>query len=159
MDPRTFEPVVRRMRSGTLALALAGSFGLLAACGGPDGSPAAAGLKASPGSSLPGMAAGMPMPEPSATVSAGTPKPVAGNSVAIKNFAFVPAVLTVPVGTKVTWTNQDSDAHTVTSDGGPLNSKAMNTGDAFSFTFTKAGTFKYLCTIHPFMTATVVVTP
>jgi plastocyanin len=86
---------------------------------------------------------------------------VSGNAIAIKNIAFAPAAMTVKVGTTVTWTNQDSDAHTVTSDGsgGPLNSKAMNTGDTFSFTFTKAGTYKYLCTIHPFMTATVTVTP
>jgi plastocyanin len=101
--------------------------------------------------------AGMAMPAPSA---AGAAKPVAGDRVAIKGFAFAPAALTVPVGTTVTWTNQDSDAHTVTSDGGggPLNSKALATGDTFSFTFTQAGTFKYLCTIHPFMTATVTVT-
>lgn len=162
MDPRTFEPIVRRMRSGTLALAVAGSFGLLAACGGPGGNQAAPGLTASPGSSLPGMAGGSmssmaAMPSPSAKAA---PAPVSGHSVAIKGFAFVPAVLTVPAGTTVTWTNQDSDAHTVTSDssGGPLNSKALNTGDTFSYTFTKTGTFKYLCTIHPFMTATVMVT-
>jgi plastocyanin len=155
------------MRGRALALALAGSRGLLSACGGPGGNKAGAALKASPGSSLPGMPggsgtapssmAGMAMPSPSA---AGAARPIAGNRVAIKGFAFAPAALTVPVGTTVTWTNQDSDAHTVTSDGGggPLNSKALATGDTFSFTFTQAGTFKYLCTIHPFMTATVTVT-
>jgi plastocyanin len=86
--------------------------------------------------------------------------PVAGNAVAIKNFAFAPAALTVKVGTTVTWTNQDSDAHTVTSqnNGGPLASAALSTGQTYSFTFTKAGTYAYLCTIHPFMTATVTVT-
>jgi plastocyanin len=145
------------------ALALAGAFGLLAACGGNS---AAAGLKASPGSSLPGLPgdasmppsmAGMDMPSASSAPAV----PVAGNGVAVKNFAFAPTALTVKVGTKVTWTNQDSDAHTVTSigSGGPLNSTAMATGDTFSFAFTKAGTYQYLCTIHPFMTATVTVTP
>jgi plastocyanin len=164
-------PFNGRMRSGAFALALAGSFGLLAACGSPGKNQAGAGLEASPGSSLPGMPgdaasappsmAGMDMPSSSAANTPGAAAPVAGNSVAIKGFAFAPADLTVAAGTKVTWTNQDSDAHTVTSQGsgGPLNSKAMNTGDTFSYTFTKAGTYKYLCTIHPFMTATVTVTP
>ena len=145
MQPRT-NPALRSMRSGAVALALVGSFGLLAACGGSGGKPAAA----------PSMAS-MPMAPPS---GAGAAAPVAGNGVAIQGFAFAPAALTVPVGTTVTWTNRDSDAHTVTSDGsgGPLNSKALATGDTFSFTFTKAGTYHYLCTIHPFMTATVTVT-
>ena len=87
--------------------------------------------------------------------------PVAGNAVTIKNFAFAPAALTVKVGTTVTWTNQDSDAHTVTSQGSssPLSSAALNTGQTYSYTFTKPGTYAYFCTIHPFMTATVTVTP
>jgi plastocyanin len=87
--------------------------------------------------------------------------PVAANAVAIKNFAFAPAAITVTVGTTVTWTNQDSDAHTVTSqnNSGPLGSAALNTGQTYSYTFTKPGTYNYLCTIHPFMTATVTVTP
>ncbi|MEV6846649.1 cupredoxin family copper-binding protein [Actinoplanes sp. NPDC051411] len=156
-------------RSAAAALALVGSFGLLSACGGSGEAAADAGLKASPGSSLPGLPgdsasapssmAGMDMPSSPAAADAAAP--VAGNGVAIKGFAFAPAALTVRAGTKVTWTNQDSDAHTVTSggSGGPLNSQAMNTGDTFSFTFTKAGTYQYLCTIHPFMTATVTVTP
>jgi plastocyanin len=147
---------------GALAVALA--LGLLTACGDSGENAADAGLKASPGSNLPGMPgdstvmppsmAGMNMSSPPSVASAA---PVGGNSVAIKGFAFAPAALTVKAGTRVTWTNQDSDAHTVT--GGPLNSPAMNTGATFSFTFTKAGTYKYLCTIHPFMTATVTVTP
>jgi plastocyanin len=62
----------------------------------------------------------------------------------------------------VTWTNQDTDAHTVSSQqgsGGPLASAALNTGQSYTYTFTKPGTYAYLCTIHPFMTATVTVTP
>jgi amicyanin len=88
-------------------------------------------------------------------------KPVAGDTVAIQGFAFAPAALVVKVGTKVTWTNDDADAHTVTSQGagGPLQSPALATGQAYSYTFTKAGTYAYLCTIHPFMVATVTVTP
>ncbi|MEU7412391.1 MULTISPECIES: plastocyanin/azurin family copper-binding protein [Streptomyces] len=91
----------------------------------------------------------------------GTPTaPVTGNAVAIKNFAFSPATLKVTAGTTVTWTNQDTDAHTVTSagSGGPLHSAALNTHATYRYTFTKPGTYAYLCTIHPFMTATVEVT-
>ncbi|GGN65120.1 hypothetical protein GCM10011579_035290 [Streptomyces albiflavescens] len=92
---------------------------------------------------------------PSAT---GAPAaPVAGNAVAIKNFAFSPATLKVTVGTTVTWTNQDTDAHTVTSagSGGSLHSAAMATHATYSYTFSKPGTYAYLCAIHPFMTGTV----
>ncbi|OLZ65404.1 amidase [Streptomyces sp. IMTB 2501] len=86
--------------------------------------------------------------------------PVTGDSVAIKNFAFSPTTLKVKVGTTVTWTNQDTDAHTVTSagSGGPLHSPALATHAAYSYQFTKPGTYAYLCTIHPFMTAKVEVT-
>ncbi|MBW8798825.1 MAG: cupredoxin family copper-binding protein [Streptomyces sp.] len=86
--------------------------------------------------------------------------PVTGTAVAIKNFAFAPATLKVPVGTTVTWTNQDTEAHTVTSTGpgGPLRSAALGTRATYRYTFTKPGTYAYLCTIHPFMTATVEVT-
>ncbi|POX63130.1 amidase [Streptomyces sp. Ru62] len=86
--------------------------------------------------------------------------PVTGNAVAIKNFAFSPATLRIKVGTTVTWTNQDTEAHTVTStgSGGPLSSAALATHATYRHTFTKPGTYAYLCTIHPFMTATVEVT-
>jgi plastocyanin len=167
----------RRPRAALLAAALFGSLGLLlSACGGSGSHPAAgASLSPSPGSSLPGMpgasgtagspsmpgmSPGMTMPSSSgAPADAGAPA-ATGNAVMIKGFAFAPAALTVKAGTTVTWTNQDSDAHTVTStgSGGPLNSKALATGDTFSYTFSKTGTYKYLCTIHPFMTATVTVT-
>ena len=78
---------------------------------------------------------------------------------AIRNFAFAPAMLTVPVGTTITWTNDDQDAHTVSAADGAFRSAALADGDTFRFTFSKPGRYDYLCTIHPFMTATVVVTP
>ncbi|MDQ2710222.1 MAG: cupredoxin domain-containing protein, partial [Actinomycetota bacterium] len=82
------------------------------------------------------------------------------NTVAIQNFTFAPASVTVKAGTTVTWTNQDQDPHTVTSmNNGALKSPTLNHGEAFHYTFTTPGRFEYLCTIHPFMTATVVVTP
>ena len=145
------------------ALALVGSVGLISACGAagdpltaPNGSLAGQpGASGTASSSMPGM----DMPSSSGSAAA-APVPVSGTTVAITNFAFSPASLTVKAGTKVTWTNKDADAHTVTStgSGGPLNSPAMATGDTFSFTFTTPGTYNYLCTIHPFMTAVVTVT-
>ncbi|MCQ4079371.1 plastocyanin/azurin family copper-binding protein [Streptomyces sp. RB6PN25] len=101
------------------------------------------------------------MSMPASSPAGGAPNvPVAGNAVSIKNFAFSPAVLKVKVGTTVTWTNQDGDAHTVTSagSGGPLKSAPLTTGATYSYTFTKPGTYAYFCSIHPFMTATVEVT-
>lgn len=109
---------------------------------------------ATPAPSMPGMASMTPPPPPVATNST-------ANAVAVKEFAFTPAATTVKVGTTVTWTNQDQDAHTVTSTGsaGPLRSPTLQTGQSYRYTFTTPGTFDYLCTIHPFMTATVTVTP
>ena len=104
-------------------------------------------------------ATSMPAMSMPATTSTTASAPVATNAVAIKGFAFSPANITVTVGTTVTWTNSDQDAHTVTATGGAFGSQALNTGAHYTFTFTKPGTYDYLCTIHPFMTATVVVTP
>ena len=91
----------------------------------------------------------------------GDSAPVSTNAVAIKGFAFAPGTVTVKVGTTITWTNNDQDPHTVTSmgSGGPLKSPTLQTNDTYKYTFTQAGKFDYLCTIHPFMTASVVVTP
>ena len=84
--------------------------------------------------------------------------------VLIRNFAFAPATLTVPVGTTVIWTNEDSAAHQVVSDTQPadmflsdLASEALPQGEAYRFTFTKPGTFGYHCQIHPSMKGTIVV--
>ena len=80
-------------------------------------------------------------------------------SVTINNFEFQPALMTVTPGTKVTWVNKDEEPHTVLSaDGGAtFKSPALDTDDKFSFTFTKPGTYTYLCTVHPYMTGRVVV--
>ena len=67
--------------------------------------------------------------------------------------------LTVKAGTTVTWTNRDDDAHTVTSVANPFRSPGLDTGETFSYTFTRAGTFEYFCSLHPLMTGKVVVTP
>ena len=79
--------------------------------------------------------------------------------VKIDNFSFSPVTLTVAAGTTVTWTNRDDIPHTVVSSDDPrvFKSKALDTDDRFSFTFTKAGTYSYFCSIHPKMTGKVVV--
>ena len=78
--------------------------------------------------------------------------------VSIANFAFGPATLTVKAGTTVVWTNNDLVAHTVTFTD-VANSPVLGRGATFSRTFTAPGTFAYICSIHPFMHGTVVVTP
>jgi plastocyanin len=80
-----------------------------------------------------------------------------GEAIDIVDFAFAPAELTVPVGTTVTWTNQDSAPHTVTADDGAFDSGRMDQGATFSFTFDTAGTYAYHCDFHPNMTATITV--
>ena len=78
----------------------------------------------------------------------------------IQNFAFVPADLSVPTGTTVTWTNHDDVAHTVSSDdGSTFDSGALGQGLTFQFTAGPPGTHTYFCRIHPFMRATLTVTP
>ncbi len=81
-------------------------------------------------------------------------------AVTINGFAFMPASITVPVGTRVVWTNQQPQVpHTVTSDtAGIFDSGTFQTGATFAFTFNQAGTFAYHCNIHPNMHGTVVVT-
>jgi plastocyanin len=78
-------------------------------------------------------------------------------AVVIKSFAYTPQTITVKAGTIVTWTNQDSAQHTVTSTDGisisanvtsAFDSGLFNQGQTFSFTFSKAGTYFYECTIH-----------
>ena len=75
----------------------------------------------------------------------------------IDNFSFTPAIITVPAGTQVRWTNRDDIPHTVVSDEQAFKSKALDTDDQFTYTFTRPGTYKYFCSLHPRMTATVVV--
>jgi plastocyanin len=77
--------------------------------------------------------------------------------VSAKNFMFTPASITVKAGATVTWVNLDDEPHTVFSDAGLFRSSALDTRERFSFKFEKAGTYHYLCTIHPRMLGTVVV--
>jgi plastocyanin len=98
-----------------------------------------------------GVAAPAAAPQPT-TVAAAT-----AVTVMIKNFDFSPMTLKVPAGASVTWKNLDGEPHTVTSLDGAFRSTALDQGDSFTFRFTKPGTYRYLCSIHPHMTATIVV--
>jgi plastocyanin len=81
----------------------------------------------------------------------------AAAEVKIDNFSFGPQTITVPVGATVVWTNRDDIPHTSVSTEGVFKSKVMDTDEKFSYTFTKAGTYPYFCSIHPKMTGQVVV--
>ena len=81
----------------------------------------------------------------------------ASADVKIDNFSFGPETLTVSVGTTVVWTNRDDIPHTVVSTEGVFKSKVRDTDEMFSYTFTKAGTYPYFCSVHPKMTGKVVV--
>ena len=85
-------------------------------------------------------------------------QPAGANAeVKIDNFVFGPQTITVRVGTTVTWTNKDDIPHTVVSTEGVFKSKVRDTDETFSYTFDKAGTYPYFCSVHPKMTGKVVV--
>jgi plastocyanin len=93
----------------------------------------------------------------SPSVTANDQTSAANAEVKIDNFSFGPQTLTVPVGATVTWTNHDDIPHTVVSTDGVFKSKVRDTDEKFSYTFTKAGTYPYYCSVHPKMTGQVVV--
>ena len=77
--------------------------------------------------------------------------------VKIDNISFSPGTITIPAGTTVKWTNRDDIPHTVVNDDQKFQSKALDTDESYSYTFTKPGTYPYFCSIHPKMTGKVVV--
>lgn len=109
------------------------------------------------------------LPGPNQTAASGPPGPpryprgtvvMLGHRVVrvtIHNFAFLPARLVVSAGTRVVWTNTDSDPHTVVSAKGLWASEALDTGGLFARVFKSAGAFPYYCGIHPMMRGTVTV--
>jgi len=106
-----------------------------------------------------------PTATPVATTQvATTAAPAQTNVITIKNSAFSPPTLTIKAGTTVTWINEDSEPHKVTSDPHPahtdlpeLVSGDLSKGQSYNFTFTKTGTFGYHCHLHPFMKGQIVV--
>ena len=164
-------------RSGLLAIVVGASLAL-AACSGaastaaPASAPASASAPAPVAS--PSAEASIAAPVASAAAStkpgggrygsggASSPSPTAGasagNAVTVVDFGFNPDTIKVKVGTTVTWTNTGV-THTVTADKGLFDSGMFKSGETFSFTFAKGGTFTYHCAIHSSMRGTVTVTP
>lgn len=151
---------------------------LLAGCTGTNYSPAPVTTQATPEATsppatpaattlvttVPTTSLSTTVPALTTTAAPTTPLPSTVD-VGIQNFVFVPASVTVPAGTTVTWTNQDSPPHQIVSDatslfstGAMFMSTQLTQGQKFSFTFNNAGTFAYHCGIHPFMTGTITVT-
>ena len=75
----------------------------------------------------------------------------------VRDFMFMPATLTVSAGAQVTWVNKDDEPHTVVSDSGVFRSPAMDTNEGFSFKFGKPGTYRFICSIHPYMAGSIIV--
>jgi plastocyanin len=110
-----------------------------------------------PGLAMPVMIAMLLLLGGSSAVRASDQPSAASAEVKIDNFSFAPQTLTVPVGTTVTWTNRDDIPHTIVSTDGVFKSKVRDTDEKFSYTFTKAGTYTYYCSVHPKMTGKIVV--
>ncbi|MFZ3383514.1 MAG: cupredoxin family copper-binding protein [Candidatus Methanoperedens sp.] len=83
------------------------------------------------------------------------PRIISTNAVDIQGFVFIPDTITVTKGTNVTWTNKDTAPHTVKGTG--FISGTLNQGQTYSKTFNEAGTFEYVCGIHPGMKGKVIV--
>jgi plastocyanin len=88
---------------------------------------------------------------------AASPAAAGKAEVRIDNFSFSPSALKVKLGTQITWTNGDDIPHTVVSNSPTFKSKVLGTGEKFTFTASKPGTYSYSCSIHPNMTGKVVV--
>jgi plastocyanin len=112
---------------------------------------------------VPVLAAAFAFANPPARRAAVAPAPrpapaTAAPAVHISNFTFGPALLKVRVGQTITWTNDDDIPHTVTANDKSFKSKVLDTGERFSFTFTKPGLVSYFCSLHPHMTGKIMVT-
>jgi plastocyanin len=84
-------------------------------------------------------------------------KAAAKANVTIDNFAFAPETLTVAAGTNVTWTNRDDIPHSIVESNGLFHSQAFDTNGTYSYTFEKAGTYDYICGLHPHMKGQIIV--
>ena len=80
-------------------------------------------------------------------------------AITIDNYSFKPGTITVKKGTTVIWINKDDDVHTIKGSDGPeaFNSPALESGSRFGFKFHHAGTYHYICTVHPYMHGVIVV--
>jgi plastocyanin len=87
-------------------------------------------------------------PASAATTGGQSPSP----SIYIKDFRYAPPTVRVHVPDTVHLVNDDSDAQTVTAEDKSFDSEGLDTGNAWDHTFTKAGTYRYFCAVHPYMT-------
>ena len=101
------------------------------------------------GCSSPGQAA-------TATNTVGT-NPASKNEILIESNSYKPDSVTIKVGESIKWINKDSYNHTVTAKNGEFDSGNIASGAEFSFTFSKEGTYEYICGIHTFMKGTIIV--
>ncbi len=134
--------IVRKFARSSLTLV---AFLAIAGCAGPGQTPEPT-IPTTPGASA--AASDAPMTD----------------AISIKGFAFAPDDLKVPVGTTVTWTNDEDSLHTVTSGTPPspsglFDSGEIDTGVEFAYTFTDEGTYPFFCARHDFMKGVVTVTP
>lgn len=139
------------VRLSMVVVAVAAVAVLAAACGENSDTPAAASPSAS---------ASAIMPTPSSSSSSGADKTPTGVKVSIADLAFNPQEAEVKVGATVTWTNDDTEQHTVTSTksddidsppSGVFDSGVLQPGQSFSYTFKKAGKYPYECMIYSSM--------
>jgi plastocyanin len=96
---------------------------------------------------------------PCAAFAGETVMAAAPAAVVIHNFHFVPETLIVAAGTKVAWTNDDTDVHSIADRGSAFRSGELDSKDTFSYTFTKPGMFTYSCTFRPMMVGKIIVKP
>ena len=132
-------PVWRAVTTAAVVLVLAL---FVAGCGGQAGDTATTATNAGTG-----------------TAASASTIPAGAIPVVMKNTAFAPADVTIKAGQTVAWVNQDSMQHDVVANDGSFRSQLLDTGQVFTFTFSKAGSFPYYCAIHPQMKGTVTVQP
>jgi plastocyanin len=145
---------VTSVAAAVLALAACGSSGNSTSSGAGSGDRSYGG-----GATTAGAAASTAAGGAATTAAAGGGAAAAGaGAVSIKDFAFNPADVTVAKGTTVTWKNDDSATHRIKSGDGSFDSKDLKNGDSFDHTFDTAGTFDYICGIHPSMKGKITVT-
>jgi plastocyanin len=125
--------------SASRFILLAGTLALVTACGSSNNS-------ATPAS-----------PTPAPATSGGSGVSIPQGAQTLGSAAYVPNPITIATGSAVTWTNNDSIAHTAVSNTGVFNSGTIGPGQSFSFMFQTAGTYQYHCSFHPGMVGSVVV--
>lgn len=135
VDPYRLENAVQLRHVIASLVALAALAGAIAGCGGSDATPPAA-----------------------QSGGSGQHAALSGASLTISNFTFTPASLTVRPGARITVANHDTTAHTTTADNGQsFDTGDIDPGSSASLALSKSGTYRYHCSIHPFMHGTLVV--